>query len=555
MTDLVLVNPRVVGQESKYPPIGLLSLAAYVREHGFSVAVVDEQIQELTDDQVVEIVHEYNPLLCGVSVHLTFQAAFIRPLMPKLRQAMPTTFFVAGGMHISICPWEAKELGFDYCIVGEGEVSLLRLLTAIKEGRHEEHIITSPLIPDLDSLGLPAWDLISVKSCNVNQPDTRYTMETGVCLSIVTSRGCLYNCSFCCSKGVFGRTHRERGAENVVDELELLYKEYGVSKFFIVDESIFGNKERAEEFADEILRRQLQIQFSANARANDPGICLETLAKLRHAGLVRLDVGVESGSQKILNDIRKGITVEQIIRAHNLAHELGIKTTSLMISGHLEETWEDVYDSFELLARLRTDYSEFAALTPYPGTQDYEKARREGWLRSNDWSQYFISNPWRIMRTRHFDYDEIQMLTQICNDVVQFIIRWQKSPPRTREDFYKIIRGPEAAGLTWEGRYWLSMYMLTKNRSWLRKLDLDQVKHQAHRRRVRKRLFDNRENVTLLSGIKRNPFIFFKKPQKLRVLKLVILVSLERMRDFDLYTTRIYAAFCTFRLLHAASTK
>ena len=542
--DLVLVNPRIVPEE-KYPPISLLFLAAYAREKGYSVAVVDANAEMLTDEDVSARIGDCGPILCGMTF-MTPQVETVRRLVARLREDHPRVKFVAGGIHVSILPQEARPLGFDFCIVGEGEETLVQLLSAIKTGSSTDNIEglwtecsqfePRRLIEDLDSLPLPAWDLVPIDKYTVSQPDSRYTFESGVCLSISTSRGCLYNCAFCASHGVYGHSYRTRSPRHIVDEMEMLCRKYGVSRFFLVDESILVDAERAEAFAEEILRRKLEVTFASNARVSDPGVNVGTLAKLRKAGMVRVDFGVESGSQKILDDIRKGITVQQVVKAHEIARQAGMKTTSLMMVGHLEEGWEDIIDSLELLARIDTDYPVFGSMTPYPGTEAYSKAFKEGWIRDSDWSKYCISGSYRVMRNRHFLHWEIFALALLCLDAADFIVKWKERKPSSWRDFYSILDASNPTGLKPIGRLWLARYMQTRDRSYLRKLSLNQL------RRIRRiRLSDSPEKLELVAGLGRNPHRIFTEPNRMRRIRVALPLILERLVEPDWIHRALYA--------------
>jgi anaerobic magnesium-protoporphyrin IX monomethyl ester cyclase len=533
--DLVLINPRIVGTD-KYPPISLLCLAAYARRNGYSVAIIDAQAEMLTDDDVSERVGHYEAILCGITF-MTNQVKVVRGLVANLKERHPRVKFVAGGIHVSILPAEAKMLGFDFCVVGEGEETLVQLLSAIKYRKSIDNIegMWSPdsefrpreVIQDLDTLPLPGWDLVPIDRYTVSQPDLRYILESGVCLTISTSRGCPYNCTFCSSHGVYGYGHRTRSPRHIADEIEMLYRKYGVREFFLVDESILADPERAERFSEEILRRDLKIEFASSARVSDRGVNIRTLTKMKKAGMVRVDFGVESGSQKILNNIRKGITVRQVEDAHRIAHEAGMRTTSLMIAGHLEENWEDALDSLELVAKIETDYPEFGPMTPYPGTEAYAQALKEGWIRDSDWSKYYISNPHRVMRSRHFLYQEIYGLSLLCADAARFMTEWKYRKPSSWKELFSILnaRWP-VVGLKPIGRFWIARYMQTSCRGYLQKLSLAQLKWSK-----RRQLFEKPENMELIVGLRRDPFKLIREPSKMRRIRLLVPVVLELVED------------------------
>jgi len=532
MTDLVLINPKAVAD--KYPPISLLSLAAYVRDRGFSVKLIDAQAEELSEVEVAEIVRAERPLICGITF-MTSQVPEVKELLGSLRSRCDCKF-VAGGVHTSVLPREVKELGFDYCVVGEGEETLLELVSTLKAHREPSNIaglwsdggfVPRKLFEDLNALPLPAWDLAPVKLYKVSQPDARYVLESGVCLAISTSRGCLYHCAFCASHSVFGKSHRERSPRNVVDEIAMLSRQYGISKFFLVDESILGNADRAEDFADEVTRRGLKIMFASSARVNDPGVNPRTLKKLKEAGMIRVDFGVESGSQRILNNIRKGITLEQIANAHKLAHEAGLQTTSLMIVGHLEETWDDIIDSLILIDRIETDYPEFGPLTPFPDTEVYARAMREGWIRNQgEWDQFSISNPYRVLRNRNFGYQEIVLLTFLCNGVAQMISR----RPKLDMSLTKILYALGRPGydhwhyLRTKGKFLVMKYLLTKNTKYLRELNFGHLAWRV-------RLINNPPEYEILCELKRNPVLLLKMSHRASAIRSVVLVAASALSE------------------------
>jgi len=558
MTDLVLVNPRVVAD--KYPPLSLLGLAAYTRERGHSVRLVDAQAEELSDVEVAEIVSVERPLLCGITF-MTSQVLDVKKLLGTLKSRCNCKF-VAGGVHTSVLPKEVKKLGFDYCVVGEGEETLLELLCALKAGREPTGIagvwsdvdfVPRKLFEDINVLPMPAWDLAPITLYKVSQPDARYVLESGRCLAISTSRGCQYHCAFCASHSVFGKSHRERSPRSVVDEIEMLYRHYGISKFFLVDESILGNAFRAEAFADEITKRRLKVMFASSARVNDPGVNLRTLKKLKQAGMARVDFGVESGSQRILNDIRKGITLEQIVRAHKIAHDAGLKTTSLMIVGHLEEDWNDIIESLLLIDRIETDYPEFGPLTPFPDTEVYARAMREGWIRNEgEWDQFSISNWYRVLRNKNFDYQEILLLTYLCNGAAQVILERTKLKD-SWVSFYQALSGRGDypwAYLQTKGRFLVMKYLLTKDEKYLRELNFDHLTWRI-------RLTNNPQKYRLLSEAKRNPSSFFTSPQRISTIRLTVSAVASAVRESidSVIMCAIYAIALRFISHHTLITK
>jgi radical SAM superfamily enzyme YgiQ (UPF0313 family) len=198
-----------------------------------------------------------------------------------------------------------------------------------------------------------------------------------------------------------------------------------------------------------------------------------------------------------------------------------------MIAGHLEENWEDALDSLELVAKIETDYPEFGPMTPYPGTEAYSKALEEGWIRDFDWSKYYISNPYRVMRNRHFLYQEIYALSLLCTDAARFMTDWKHRETSSWKDLYLILntRWP-VIGLKPIGRLWLTRYMQTRNRAFLLKLSLQQLKWPK-----RRRLFEDPEDMALILGLRKDPLKLMREPNKMRRIRLLMPVVLERVED------------------------
>jgi anaerobic magnesium-protoporphyrin IX monomethyl ester cyclase len=533
MTDIVLINPR--GVNDQYPPLSILTLAAYVRMKGFSVAVIDTQGELLSDEETCNRLKALNPVFCGLTF-MTYQTGYVKTILPKLKAVCPNTIFLAGGVHASICPEQVQSYGFNYVVIGEGEATLTQMLHnktnnlepdfKLKGVYRKEGFEPVELIPDLDTLPMPAWDLVNPKWYKVSQPDSRYRMEPGETLTISTSRGCRFFCAFCCWSKVFGRTHRLRSAEKIVEELEYLVKHYSITKFFFVDDCLLGDKKRAEALANLLLAKNLKISFSSATRVTDEGVNLETLVLLKKAGLCTLDLGVESGSDKVLKDIHKGITVEQIKRGHALTHQAGIRTTSLMMVGHLTETWQDFYDSLNLYADMETDYVNWSPLTPFPGTEVHELAKAEGWIRDFDWSHYLVDGWYRVMRTDTFSYEDMNGLEQLSMGVTDVMMKYHKNKPVSFSGFYQLLGSNYPLGLNAEGRYYVIKRMQTGERKYLEKLNFSLLKLSKTRHTM-----ERAEDVKLITSVRKHPTKLLFENNRLKRIRIFTPLVTEYITD------------------------
>jgi len=300
---------------------------------------------------------------------------------------------VAGGPLPTIRPLEFLQ-DFDVVVIGEGEQTMLEIVTAFKKGedfskingiaykerRGFSHINQNedknnriifnparPFIPNLDSIPLPARDLFEN-----NQYMAYYRNTFGyAATSLMTSRGCPFNCDFC-SKPVFGETVRMRSSGNVVDEIEDALS-YGYNYIFFQDDCFTLDEQRVSEICEEILKRGLGFHWSCLSRVDSIGI--ETLSKMKKAGCERIFFGIESGNDMVLKTMKKQFTADQARKAVELTASTGIETGAFFILGYPEETDETILDTIRFASSLPLDYLSFTLPYPIPGTGLYEKVK------------------------------------------------------------------------------------------------------------------------------------------------------------------------------------
>lgn len=433
MVDALLINPRVSVNE-KYPPLSLICLAAYAEREGFTVDICDAAAYEMPDEEVLDKISQCNPMCVGLTF-MTAQYSYALVLAGLIKKYFPKVFLITGGIHSNVVPEDTlKRMPFlDAIVIGEGEITLTELLSYLKSDKRENKSAikglafidkgkfvktnSRPLITSLDILPIPAWNKLPIQRYKVSQPARRYELSEGIALTISSSRGCPHRCLFCCAHGVYGSGYRYRSPQLVVDEIEYLVRHFNVRHFFFVDEVLFQKRDHILTLAREIINRKLDICWAGNSRVNSPALDDEVIEYAIKAGCVRVDFGVETGSPKILKEIHKGITLPQIYKSHKEVQRHGLATTSLMMVGHPGESFEDVLASIRLIAYLESDYSAFGPSTPFPGTPLYKLAKDRGWLRSDDWSDYFITNSYRVMRNQYFDYQDIYRLNNFCNNI------------------------------------------------------------------------------------------------------------------------------------------
>ncbi len=367
------------GQE-QYPSLGLLSLAAFARQQGADVRVVD-----LTFARGLEpfdrALRSFTPEVVGVH---TKTLTLPRALAIARRARAGGAFVLAGGPDSSSRPEPYLAGGFDAVATGEGETTLVDILQARAEGQslfglpgvaflHEGTVVQGPprpFLPDLDALPLPAWDLIDLEGYL-----SRWKRFTGTRrMAVVTSRGCPFDCSWC-SKPTFGRSFRQRSIRSVLQELSALRELYGVDYVRICDD-VFGIQRRwTEGFLDALIARRWGLQFECLSRADL--LRPELLPRLKEAGLRRVFLGVESGSQAMLDLMNRGITLGQVERASAALRAHGIDQYWFLMLGYPGETLGDLDATVRLFRRFAPEEYSVSVAVPLPGTR-LEKLVDEG---------------------------------------------------------------------------------------------------------------------------------------------------------------------------------
>lgn len=402
----LIFPPNIYQTKQSMPPLGIAWLAAVLRENGFKdVSIIDSIAHRYTNKEVVDLLQEEKPDIVGISfgTQIRFNAFDLARLIKKNFPQVP---MVVGGPHPTLTAQDTLEniLEIDFVVRGEGEVSFLNLVRGIESGvnlaevkgisfRDKKgnvvHNSAEPPIHDLDKLPLPARDLLSME---------KYEQKTSLsrkrATSIISSRGCPYWCLYCSTSEQWGHHIRHRSSQSVVDEIELLLKTYpfleGI-RFF--DDVFTMDKKRVIEICREILKRKLNFVWECEARANT--IDEEIVGEMKKAGCEFIDLGIESGSDRILKNIRKGITVSQALEAVKTIKKAGIGLKVFFMHGLPGETYEDikktVFLSRHLFYDLKVEGTTQGITAIYPGTALEKIAKDLGTLPKDfSWSKYYV---------------------------------------------------------------------------------------------------------------------------------------------------------------------
>jgi len=384
-----IFSSRTAGSQINYwQPLGTLYVAASLKQAGHEVEFFNGAF--LSHAEILRSIKAYGAEFVGI-----YSTAFSWPKALKtasdIKDSIKRTFVCAGGPHpVALqeqCLAGDPAGNIDAVVTGEGELTVPELVYALEKGRDlatvkgivyrdGDRIINNaprPLIDDLDAIPFPARELLGDKSLYTPPPATYKRKPVAVML---TSRGCNRRCIYCFQLDRERRSGiRYRSVENVLAEIELCLSQ-GFREIKFIDDTFAADYDRATRIAREIKSRRLDFTWFASACANQVDVSLLRLFK--EAGCWAILFGAESGVQKNLNTLKKGITLEQVRTAVAAAREAGLKVMTPFIFGIPGETFEDGLKTIDFACKLNPDIANFHAITPFPGTELYDNAAKYG---------------------------------------------------------------------------------------------------------------------------------------------------------------------------------
>ncbi|MCK4462782.1 MAG: B12-binding domain-containing radical SAM protein [Candidatus Omnitrophica bacterium] len=354
---IILINPPspfLISQKD-FSPLGILYLASVLRENNFEVEVLDLANKE---DQLESVLKPLEADIYGISA-TTPQYPLAKKILKILKKTNLNVPVVIGGAHPSSIPNKCLADGFDYVVVGEGEQAMLNIALQYQDKEPIKKIIRCPYIRNIDTIPKPARDLIDLKSYG-------YDVDGHPAISLITSRGCPYDCAFC-SKDVWQRSVRFHSPEYVVDELNEIINDFGFTHFLFLDDSLALNKKRLVRICD--LIEPLNIKWRCYMRTN--GITKEILKRMKQAGCSEIGFGIESGSQRILDIVNKKTKVKENLKVVKYCKEIGITTNVFIMIGLPQETHKTVEETKNWMEKAKPDKFGFNIFAPYVGTRIY----------------------------------------------------------------------------------------------------------------------------------------------------------------------------------------
>lgn len=413
---ITLIQPRV-GHNPLYihEPLNLGYLASYLIENGYKDVDIHIGAFE-TDDNIIASSSDADIVGFTATSPMMKHA---KELARKINEANPKTAIIFGGSHPSVLTENTlRNENIDIVVRGEGEITMLKVVQAIEMGQpidmikgisHKkgEKIVHNPdreLIKDIDSIPFPARHLMYQKKFL----EIGYKKYGDCGAWIFSSRGCPYYCTYCASWRIWTRKWRARSPENMIKEICDLIDKYGVNRINFADDTFTISRNRVVEFCNALKKEKMKISWGCNIRANT--VDKELLELMRGTGCRDVWIGVESGSPVILKELKKGITVAQIKNAFKWSKEAGLKRRAYLMIGSPKESEETINQTEQLIEEIEPDIAEFSILTPYPGCENYDIAKKEGYVSDDmDWSKVDIfSSDCALMDTQYLSKEEVR---------------------------------------------------------------------------------------------------------------------------------------------------
>lgn len=369
----------------KLPSLGIGYIAAVLEKEGYDVIIIDKSISHRKISALTDEILAVKPDIVGFyCISETFKN--VMEILRIIKEKSPSTITMIGGPHVYGSPEQGISFDWvDYSIWGEAEESFLKLLECnfnpeafpsipglIYRKNGKIQVNPMALVGNLDELPLPARHLYP--PLDIYRPSIlayKKLPATG----IITSRGCAHKCVFCHSgKGHFKL--RFHSAEYVLGEIKHLKRDFGINELVFFDDTFLINRKRALNICEGMIRENLKISWSCNARVDN--FNKELLKVLRKAGCWLIQLGVESGNQDILKTIKKGITLEQVEKACKLAYDEGFEVKTYFILGNPNETVKTINDTIKFMTKLPAHYASINFMTPLPGTELWDVAEQYG---------------------------------------------------------------------------------------------------------------------------------------------------------------------------------
>jgi anaerobic magnesium-protoporphyrin IX monomethyl ester cyclase len=382
-----------------YPALGVMWVGAMLEKAGHFCEIIDIDADNADIGTILGRLDAGRFDVLGLTaVTPTYPNAL--EIVQAAKARFPKITTVLGGIHATVDPIPcAKEENFDFVVVGEAELTAVELIDAIMAGAADfsgikglvyrddgGKVISSgarALLPDLDEYPYPAVHMI--KDLNRYAPAHATALPAA---PIMVSRGCPGACTYCQTKNIFGRRTRFRSPANVIGEIRMLVAKYGVREIHFLDDVITANRKFVREFCALLKQEPYKLHLEVANGLRADMVNEEILTALKEVGLRNVGFGIESGNDRVLKLVKKGITKDQVRKAIRIARGIGLETWGFFIFGLPGDTEESIRDTIDFAIELDPKYAKFVFLKPFPGSEVYYQLDERGLIDNRDYSQY-----------------------------------------------------------------------------------------------------------------------------------------------------------------------
>ena len=403
-----------------------IKIQKVVVDDDFMNNLEEKEVWKLVVRELKKVIGSFKPDLIGITMP-TVKYEVVKALASAIKSSceVPTAPIVVGGPHPTIMPEDTLKIeDIDYVVRGEGEETIIELIDCLEHNKTLNKVkglsyrkgskvinnTTRPYIKDLDDLPYPKWNLVH----NYDK------MNPSFFGNIISSRGCPYQCTFCASKKMWGTNTRFRSPGSLLREIIICKAEYGTTLFHFNDDSFTVRQENVKKFCKLLIEWKVDIQWTCDTRVNL--VDYNLLKLMKEAGCIQVNFGVECGNDKMLKDIKKGITVDQVINAFNIAKLVGLSRMGYFMTGFPNETLDDMKDTIRLMNLVNPEHPCWSIVTPYPGTELYDTCLKEGLIPKDiNWSTFHHHSK-NMGFSKYIDKEEFH---RIANKVEKTIF-WKK---------------------------------------------------------------------------------------------------------------------------------
>ena len=382
-------------------PLGIMMIASVARERGHSdVKILDMKVEGWTPERCLDELLALQPDVVGLSA-MTYEAGCMHALAKLVKNALPNARVVCGGPHPSVAAEDVlKEAAVDFVVRGEGEYTFAELLDGLAQGRSDwtecqglswrrgEEVVHNPdraAPPNLDEMPFPAWDLVDhAKYHKVPRGGVIYAHKEFA--TMFSSRACPWRCTYCHNS--YGKTFRERSAENVLAEMKLLVEDYGVKEFVFMDDIFNFKPERAKKIARGIIQNGWDIKLTFPNGFRGDILDEELVDLLKQAGMYRCMIAVESASPRIQKVMKKNLKIDKVRHIVDYVAKKGVMVHGAFMLGFPTETEQEMEETIEWAASSSFHTAAFFRVIPFKGTELFSQVQHAGYELPSDWSKW-----------------------------------------------------------------------------------------------------------------------------------------------------------------------